>query len=358
MAEHRDNRGRFKMNFKVVMTTKVLSRKDREPYERELGVEFLSIPCHTEHEMANAVRDADAVITFMQPFTRKVIEELNRCKLIYNAGAGYDTIDIQAATDHGICVAYPGDYCAEEVSEHTMALILACARKIVRLDRAVRAGKWSSFEKRAIRGEILPPVFQLKGQILGLIGFGRIGRAVVPKAKGFGLRVIAFDPYVPSNVFNELDVESVTFDYLLKESDFISIHTAFSPQVRHMLGKEQFKKMKSTAYVINTSRGSFIDEKALYVALSEGYIAGAGLDVLEAELGGVNLEHPLLRLDNVIVTAHSAYYSEQSGAKYKERAYEAIASIIRGEWPEWLINPEVKESFRRRWQQSLKTFEI
>lgn len=339
------------MAFKVVMTARVLSRKDRERYTSDLGVEVLSVPCYTEDEVSNAARDADAVITLMQPFTRKVIAGLNRCKLIYNAGTGHDTIDIQAATEHGICVACPGDYCREAVAEHTMALILACARKIVRLDKAVREGKWSSFEKREIRGKILPPMFQLKGQTLGLIGFGRIGQAIVPKARGFGLEVIAFDPYIPPSVFKQIDVAAVTLDFLLEKSDFVSIHAALSPATRHMMGEEQFKKMKTTAYVINVSRGSFIDEKALYAALSNGDIAGAGLDVLEAEPEGAGPDHPLARRDNVIITAHSAYYSEESSIEYKERAYEAIASIMRWQWPEWLVNPEVKENFQRRWQQ-------
>ena len=343
------------MNFKVVMTARVLTRRDIEAYQRDLGVDFFTVPCQTEDEIIAAARDADAVITLMQPFSRRVIEKLSSCKLIFNAGTGFDTIDVQAATEYGICVASPGHYCVEEVSDHAMALLLACARKITRLDRAVRAGKWNSFEKREIRGKVLPPVFQLRGQTLGLIGFGKIGRAVVPKAKGFGLRVIAFDPYLPPEVFKQMEVESVTLAHLLETSDFVLILASFSPQAKHMIGMEQFKKMKPTAYIINTARGSFIDEGALYAALSEGYISGAGLDVVEAEPEGICPEHPLLTLDNVIITAHSAYYSEQSTAKYKQRIYEAVACIVDGKWPDWLINPEVKENFRKKWQQPHKT---
>jgi len=233
-----------------------------------------------------------------------------------------------------------------------MALLLACARKITRLDRAVRAGKWNSFEKREIRGKVLPPVFQLKRQTLGLIGFGKVSQAIVPKAKGFGLRVIAFDPYLPSDVFEQMEVESVTFGHLLETSDFVVIQAAYSPGAKHMIWMEQFQKMKPTAYIINTARGSFTDEAALYTALFEGYIAGAGLDVVEAESEGICPEHPLLTLDNVVITAHSAYYSEQSTARYKQRTYDAVASVVNGKWPDWLINPEVKENFRERWQQS------
>lgn len=343
------------MSFKVVMTARVLARRDIEAYQRDLGVDFLTVPCQTEDEIIAAAQDADVVITVMQPFSRRVIEGLGSCKMIFNAGIGLDTIDVAVATESGICVASPVHYCVEEVSDHAMALLLACARKITRLDRAVRAGKWNSFEKREIRGKVLPPVFQLRGQTLGLIGFGEIGRAVVPKAKGFGLRVIAFDPYLPPDVFEQAEVESVTLDQLLETADFVLIQASYSPQARHMIGMEQFRKMKPTAYIINTARGSFIDEAALYTALSEGYISGAGLDVVEAGPEGICPEHPLLTLDNVIITAHSAYYSEQSTAKYKQRIYEAVTNIINGKWPDWLINPEVKKNFRKKWQQSQET---
>ena len=314
-----------------------------EDFQEKLGAEFITIPCKTEDDIITAAQDADAVVTLMQPYTRRVIENLKKCKLIYNAGTGFDTIDLKAATEHGICVAYPGDYCAEEVAEHGIALLLNCARKITRLDRAVREGKWGSFEKRAIRNEILPPLFQLKGQTLGLIGLGRIGRGIATRAKGLGLKVIAFDPYLPPDVFKKVDLTPVTLETLLKESDFVSIQASHSPESDHMISMEQLKQMKPTAYLINIARGSFIDQKALFVALSEGYIAGAALDVVEEEPEGIGADHPLLTLDNVTVTAHSAYYSEESSAKYRSRIYEAVASIMNGELPEWLANPEIKE---------------
>jgi D-3-phosphoglycerate dehydrogenase len=335
------------MPFRVVMVVaNPMIPHDKEDY-RNIGAEFVTHPCRTEDEIIGATRDADAVITMMMPFTKRIIERLNKCKLIYNLGTGYEAIDIAAATEHGICVSYPGDYCTEEVAEHTMGLILACARKLVRLDRAVRAGKWDSYEKKEIRSKILPPMLQIKRQTLGLIGFGRISRKIVPKAKGFELRVITFDPYVPSTVIEESGVKSVAFDYLLKNSDFISIHAAFTAEAHHMLGIEQFKKMKPTAYVVNCARGDFIDEEALITALTQGYIAGAALDVLQTE--AVGLEHPLLKLENVIINPHAAYYSEQSKFKYRIRPYEEIARIIEGEWPRWLINTEVKKNFQSRW---------
>ena len=335
------------MPFKVVMVVpNPMIPHDEEDY-RQIGAEFVTQPCQTEDEIIAAAQDADFVLTFKKPITQKVIEKLNRCKLIYNIGTGYETIDLAAATEHGICVSYPDGYCSEEVAEHTMALILACARKLLRLDRAVRAGKWDSYEKKEIRFKILPPMFPLKGQTLGLIGFGRIARKLVPKAKGFELRVIALDPYLPASVFEEFGVESVTFDYLLENSDFISIHAAFTPEARHMLGMEQFKQMKPTAYLINCARGEFVDEQALYTALTQGCIAGVALDVIQAE--GIRPDHPLLELENLIITPHVAYYSEQSLIKLRRRPYEEIARVINGEWPQWLINTEVKENFQSRW---------
>ena len=331
------------MPFKVVMIVANRMIPHNEEDYRKIGVEFVTLPCQTEDEIIAATQEADAVITMMRPFTRKVIERLSKCKLIYNLGTGYEAIDVSAATEHGIYVSYPGDYCTEEVAEHSMALILACARKLFILDRAVRDGKWDSYEKKEIRLNILPPMFQLKGQVLGLIGFGRIPQRLVPKAKGFELKIIAFDPYVSSSTFETLRVESVSLDYLLKSSDYVSVHAAFTPKAWHMIGIDQFKMMKHTAFIINCARSEFIDEQALHFALTQGYIAGAALDVLERE--SVGLDHPLLRLENVIITAHSAYYSEQSVFKYRQRPYEEIARIIKGQRPHQLLNPEVKGRF-------------
>jgi len=339
------------MAFRVVMTAPLAHLEDEEECQK-IGVELFTIPCQTEDELIAATQDADAVITIPpQPFTRKVISKLNKCRLIHNLSTGYEGIDVQAATDYGICISFPGDYCSEEVAEHTMVLAFACARKLVRLDKAVREGKWDvdidhSLDQPEIR-KIWSPIFQIKGKTLGIIGLGRIGRLIVPKAKGFGLRVIAFDPYLPSNVFKELDVESVTFDKLLSQSDFITVNAALTEENRHLLGIKQFKKMKPTAYFINCSRGEFTDADALYTALTNGYIAGAGLDVVKGE--SLSLDHPLFKLESVIFTAHSAWYSEYSLAEIKRRPYEHLGQIFRGEWPTRLINPEVKEKFLERW---------
>jgi len=341
------------MALRLVKTIEVAYPMRDEAECRKIGAEFFDIPCKTEGEAISATQDADAIIThsvpILTPFTRKVISKLNKCKVIHNIGTGYEGIDVQAATDYGICVSFPGDYCSEEVAEHTMALILACARKLVRLDRAVKEGAWDSTTEPEIQ-RIWSPMFRIKGQTLGIIGLGRIGRLIVPKAKGFGLRVIAFDPYLPPNVFHESGVESVTLDHLLSESDYVTVHVALTDETRHLLGVEQFKKMKPTAYFINCSRAGLVDEEALYTALTKGYIAGTALDVVEGEC--LSLDHPLLKLKNTILTAHSAWYSKYAISEIKRRAYENIGKVFRGEWPTWFVNPEVKEKFLERWGEA------
>jgi D-3-phosphoglycerate dehydrogenase len=338
------------MSFIVVMTVPVPYPgvpHDEQAYEK-IGVKFVKVLCQTEDQIIAAAQDADAVITLSQPFTRKVIENLNKCRLIHNLAIGYEGIDIKAATDNGICVSYPADYCLEEVSDHTIALIMCCARKIVPLFNAVKAGKWDSATKPEIRSKIWPGMSQLRDQTLGLIGFGNIPRTLAPKAKGLGLRVIAYDPYIPVNMAKELGVELVDLDQVLTQSDYVSVHAAATPESKHMLGLDELRKMKSTAYVINTARGTLIDEQALHTVLSEGKLAGAALDVLEIE--SCSPEYPLLKLDNVIITPHSAHYSDKSAAEIRKRPYEEISRMLRGEWPRCLINPEVKERFASKWQ--------
>jgi D-3-phosphoglycerate dehydrogenase len=335
------------MPYKIVMTMNHVGGDNEEA--RKIGAELSIIPCSTEDEVIAATHDADAVITGLEcpaPYTRNVISRLERCKIIHNIGAGYERVDLPAATDYGICVSYPADYCAEEVAEHSMALVFSCARRISRLDRMVRQGHWGFTAKRE-KTDLWIPIFRIAEQTLGIIGFGRVGRLIVPKAKGFGLRVMAHDRYVPSNVFEELGVESVTLDQLLGEADYVVVSAALTDESHHLLGIEQFEKMKPTAYFINCARAELADEEALLAALNNGCIAGAGLDVIRGE--AITPDHPLLNIENVIITGHSAWYSERSVSEIKGRAYINIGQVFRGEWPKWFLNPEVKEKFLERW---------
>jgi len=312
-------------------------------------VEFVKVHCTTEDEIIAAAHDADAIIgvaTF-QPFSRRVIEKLTKCRLILSMGIGYDNLDLEAATEHNILAANVPDYCLEEVSDHAMALILASTRKIVKLNHTVKEGGWKKEPDPDIQRSIWPKMSRLRGQTLGLVGFGRIPQTLVPKAKGFGMRVIAYDPYVQPSAFESLGVERVELDQLLAESDIISLHSALTAETKHMLGLEQLKKMKPTAYLINTARGALIDQRALHTALTEGYLAGAALDVTEPE--PINPDDPLLKLDNVIITAHSAHFSIPAYLELTRRPGEEVARVLKGDWPIGLINPQVKERYRQRW---------
>lgn len=344
------------MSFKVVVTfyaPGIVPTYDE--LLTKLGAEVEKTFCATEEELISACSEADAVIALgirITPgyiFSLKVIENLNKCRLIALTGIGYDNVDIAAATEKGICVANVPYYCLEEVSDHAMALILACARKFYQLLPDIKRGKWST---QADYLSALKPLHRLSGQTLGLIGFGNIARTLVPKARAFGFRIIAYAPHVPSILFETFKVESVELDKLLEESDFVSMHTALTSETKHMMGLKQFKKMKPTAYFINTARGELVDERALYTALSEGLIAGAGLDVLESEPPG--LDNPLLKLSNVLITGHFAYYSEESREELFRWPWEEVARVLQGEWPQGLVNPQVKERFSVKWGTHLK----
>lgn len=335
------------MIFKVVRTFAM----PPDDYEQEVlnkagasmeVASFMPGAC-TEEELLSIAHDADAVISVFEPFTRSVIERLEKCRVLTNIGVGYQNIDVTAATDCGICVVNNPEYCLEEVSDHAMALLLSLARKLPDLDRAIRAGKTGYADLAQVRGR----VFRLRGQTLGLVGLGRIPRTLVPKAKGFGLRIIACDPYVPAEAARELGAELVDFERLLEESDYISIHAALAPENAGMFSQAQFQKMKPTAYLINTARGALVDTNALYAALTEGQIAGAGLDVTEPE--PINPDNPLLKLENVIFSGHQAYFSEASTAEQRKGPIEDIARVLTGEWPRALVNPQVKEKFAQRW---------
>ena len=336
------------MNFKVVSTCNIpfVVKDLSKRFDVLEEVEFAYKPARTEEEIISLASDADAVVVGAEPYTRRVINSLKSCRLISTPKMGYDNIDIAAATEAGICVSCVAAVSSEEVSDHAMALLLTCARKVNRVDKAVRTGVWRSLHGPEME-EIWQGIVPIRGQVLGLIGFGQIPRALVPKAKGFGFRILAYDPYVPVEVIENMVVEAVGFDYLLQESDYVSVHCALTAENRHMLGAEQFKMMKFTGYLINTARGPLVDEKALYASLTRGEIAGAALDVIEVE--PITLDNPLLKLDNVVITGHSGHYSDMAIANIRHRPFEDVSRIISGEWPRGWVNPGVEAEYLARW---------
>jgi len=342
------------MAFKAVDILGISLLQDYAKMFKEAGVnvELAVNPCSlqaTEQEIITAAKDADAVIAqaSYQAMTRKVLTSLKKCRLITSVGIGYENLDVAAATEFGIMAANVPDANIEDVSDHTMGLILSCTRRIVQLNDAVKKGLWTSVASPHMIGEIWPHLSRLRGQTLGLIAFGRIPRALVPKAKGFGLRIIVCDPYLSSDIVRKFDVERVDMDQLLAESDIVSIHTPLTPETKHILGLKQLKKMKPTACLINTARGGVVDPKALYTALTKGYIAMAAFDVTEPE--PIPADSPLLKLDNFIVTAHSAGLSPQSLTEMQRRPGDEIIRVVKGGWPVGLVNPEVKIKYRKKW---------
>ncbi|HAJ32702.1 MAG TPA: hydroxyacid dehydrogenase [Candidatus Atribacteria bacterium] len=294
----------------------------------EIDPEFVLAYCNTEDEVIEAAKDADGILNQYAPITRRVIESLKRCKVILRYGVGVDNIDVEAATERGIIIANVPDYCIDEVSTHTMALILACARGITLLDRKRREKKWDF--------TLAKPLFRTKGKNLGLFGLGRIARMVAQKASRFGFKIIAYDPYI-SKV--DEDIKLVEFSKLLSDSDFVSLHAPLTQETRHSFGESELKAMKKTAYLINTSRGPLLNEKALYQALREKWIAGAALDVMEKE--PPEWDNPLLKLNNLIVTPHISFYSEESYVELKTKTAKAVLAVLKGELPRAIVNPQV-----------------
>lgn len=304
-------------------------------------------PC-TARDLLKVAKDADICISWDAPYTAEVIEALDRCRFIMIAKLGVENVDLDAATRKGILVANLGPYCKEEVAEHTLALLLCLARRIPQLHQKVLQGYWGApFMQEEMR-KVWQGMHRLKGQVLGLVGFGAIGRAVAEKARGFGLRILVHDPYVPEEQAKALGVEPVDLDTLLRESDFVSIHCALTPETRGLFGLDQFRKMKPTAYLINVARGEIVDSEALYVAIKEGMIAGAGLDVVGEQMKPLPLDHPLYWHPNVIVTGHSAFFSEEAKASMPRIATEEVLRVMRGQWPVNLVNRGVKERFVER----------
>ena len=270
-----------------------------------------------------AARDADAILVTYAKLPRDLLRQLTRCKAIGRFGLGVDNIDIAAAAELGISVTYVPDYCMHEVSDHAMALLLALARKIPLSNKLVQAGRW---EVPAV-----VPIHRLAGRVLGLVGYGNIPRALAPKAKAFGLRVVTHDPYVSQQALAAAGVESVSFDRLLEISDFVSIHAPLTPATRGLFNAQVFGKMKTNALLINTARGPLVDEDALVSALDSGRLGGAALDVVAVE--PLPKDSRLIGRDNVILTPHTAFYSVEALNELQTKCAADVARVLSGEKP-------------------------
>ena len=266
-------------------------------------------------------KDADAILVTYAKLTRDILTQLTKCKAIGRFGLGVDNIDLPTAKEKGIAVNYVPDYCIREVSDHAMALLLSLIRKIPLSNKLVQAGRW---EMPAV-----VPIRRLEGTVLGLVGFGHIPRLVVPKAQAFGMKVVAYDPFVKPEQFKALNVEGVDFDTLLKASDYISVHAPLLPATRGMLNADAFAKVKKGVYIVNTARGPLIDEPALIAALDAGQVGGAALDVVATE--PLAKDSPLLGRDNVIVTPHTGFYSIEALEELQTKCAADVARVLSGE---------------------------
>ena len=281
------------------------------------GITVASGQCKTPEEVIAAAGDADALIVQWAPITAKVVSALDRCRVIVRYGIGYDNVDLKAAGDRGIPVCNIPDYCVDEVADHTLALALALARQIPQTDTAVRGGTWN----------IVPPASfpAFRDVTFATAGFGRIARAVLARAGAFGFRLAAFDPFVDAATLRAAGVEPLGCEDLFRSAGILSLHLPFSAQTRHFLGRESLALMRTEAIVVNTARGGLIDTVALAEALAAGKIAGAGLDVFEQE--PLPAEHPLRRAPNVLLTSHTAWYSQHSIPVLQRKAAE---EVVRG----------------------------
>ena len=320
------------MKFVVAITDYVFpSLEPERAVLHALGAELRPAQCKSEEEIIELTQGADAVLNCYAKMTARVIEKLGRCKIIARYGIGVDNVDLAVATRAGIVVTNVPDYCIDEVSDHALALLLALARRIAIADGAVQGGAWDVVAHAGIR--------RLRGQTLGLVGFGKIAVAVSAKAQAFGLRVLACDPFVGSEAMARHGVQAVDFDGLLAESDAISIHVPLAPETRNLIGARELTRMKPTAFLINTSRGGIVDEQALATALKENRLGGAALDVLSVE--PPPLDHPLRQAPNLILTPHLAFYSRESVIELQTKAAEEVARALKGEPPRSPVNREV-----------------
>jgi D-3-phosphoglycerate dehydrogenase len=277
----------------------------------------------TEPDALVAVKEADALMVTLERVTTPIINSMARCRVISRAGTGLDTIDIPTATAKGIWVAYVPDYSIDEVSTHAIALLLAQARGLTPLVQSTRRGQWDPMRSG--------PVHRLRDQTLGIIGFGRIGQATAAKGRGLGLHVLVFDPALNQEAVERLGVRAVDLETLARESDYISLHTPLIDSTRHIVNASLLSQMKPTAYLINAARGPLVDEGALLEAVRNGQIAGAALDVLSTEPPAA--DNPLLHEERILITPHSAWYSEEAKIEMRTRAAEEVVRVLQGQPP-------------------------
>jgi D-3-phosphoglycerate dehydrogenase len=305
-----------------------------EPAIRAAGGTLRNVACQDDAERAAAAKDAAVMVTAHAEAGEPLFAACPRLVGVVRTGIGLDTVDLPAATRYGVCIAHVPDFCHDEVADSAMALLLAVARKVRLADRHVREGRWQP--------SALLPMRRLRGQTLGLVAFGHIARRMAERARAFGFRVTAFDPYVDPGTMTRAGVEPApSLEALLSRSDVVSVHAPLTAETRGLIGAAAFAAMKPGAILINTSRGKVVDEQALVEALRSGRLAGAGLDVLWTEPPA--RDHPLFAMDNVVLTPHSASTTIEAIEELAAKVSRQIVQLLRGEFPTYLANRAVKE---------------
>jgi D-3-phosphoglycerate dehydrogenase len=307
------------------------------------GLQLTAAQCKTEDEVLDVARDADAIIAQYATVGAKAISALTRCRVIARYGTGVDIVDVDAATRHGILVTnVPNAWCENEVADHAMALLLAVGRKVCAYDQATRAGTW--------QWQTGYPIHRLRGSVVGLLSFGAIAQAIASRAAGFGMQVVAYDPYVEDEDITAKGAAPVSFEELLTQADYLVIQAPLTKETHHLIGEAELRRMKSSAFLINTARGPIVSDDALYRALNDGWIAGAGLDDIEEEPAKQRdwqPVNPLFSLPNVVITPHAAYYSEEAISFVREFAASETVRVLTGKPPLSPVNADQIASLRQ-----------
>ena len=321
------------MGWKVLITDHVWPTTDPERAVLEAaGAEVIVAPDGDEDTLINMAKDVDAIMTCFAKVTGKIIRSAENCVAIGRFGVGVDNIDVATATELGIPVTYVPDYCVDEVSDHVLAMLHTWNRKIALFSQSVKTDGWGHLG-------LTMRIKRLRGKTIGIIGFGRIGQAVAEKASAFGLEILASDPITPKEVVESHGAKLVSLTELLEKSDFVSLHAPLTPATEKMIGPKELDLMKDDAFLINAARGPLIDEHALHDALSNGKIGGAGLDVMVENEPAK--DHPLMKLENILITPHTAFFSQESTLELEERAASEVVRVYRNTMPENLVNKEV-----------------
>jgi D-3-phosphoglycerate dehydrogenase len=312
----------------VVSDNKIVDPSIQQDILAEADTELTQTTVRTEDAVIDAVQGAEGLIVdAATPVTREVFESVDSLQVVGRAGIGVDNVAVDAAEDHGVPVVYVPDYCVDEVATHALALLLSTVRNVHRFDRRTTDGEWDWKDGK--------PIHRLRGSTLGLVGFGKISRRLATMVQGMGLTVLTHDPYVPSHECTHFDVDSVSFEELLDRSEYVSVHVPLYEETRGLFDEGAFDQMRDDAILINTARGPVVNENALLAALDDGEIARAGIDVMETEPPD---ESPLLGREDVVVTPHTSWYSEESRRDLSEDVARDVARVLTGDEPHYPVD--------------------